>query len=81
MSVTSIRPDLVPPGEVDPDMIEALEALLAKARAGEVRALAYVALREPDMTVRWFRTHPGLGNATVGLLTRLTHDLMCTLGG
>ena len=42
--------DSIPPGEPNPDMVETLEGLLADAKSGVLRGIAYATVREGDIT-------------------------------
>ena len=65
----------VAPNEVDSEIVDRLEGLLAKARAGEIRAIAFVGMRQPDIRVWWYKAHPPFGNALLGAICRLEYDL------
>ena len=78
-TVVPLREGINPPGEADPGIVGALEELLEKARAGEIRALAFAALERPDRGVWWFKINSPLGDSLVGLLSRLTHRAVCAV--
>jgi hypothetical protein len=75
-NIVSMRGDIVPPGKPDPDIIKWLEALLADARAGDIRAIAFVALRDVDTMKCWYRAHPPFSNALIGGVQRLGSRLL-----
>lgn len=60
-------------------IVQALEQLLIKARAGEIRGLAFAALDRPDRSVAWFHVNAPLHDALLGLLSRLTHQAVCAV--
>lgn len=67
MSVHSLHSD-VPPGEPDQEIIDRLEFLLDEARAGEIRAIAFVAIKDEMLSKTWFKAHAPFGHHLLGRL-------------
>jgi len=42
--------DSIPPGEANPDLVATLESLLARAKSGELRGLAYATFATGNVT-------------------------------
>ena len=78
-TVVPLRDGITPPGEADPVIVQALEQLLEKARAGEVRGLAYAVLDRPDRGEWWFRVNAPLQLALIGYLQLLNRQAMCVV--
>ena len=76
MSVHAIRDSVIPIGEPDPDIVSWLETLLDDAKRGEVRAIAFVALKEPGIMKLWFKSNGFLSNSLVGACRRLESKLV-----
>ena len=51
-TILQLRPGILPETSEDarPEVIKELEELLAKAKAGEIRGIAYVAIHPGDLT-------------------------------
>lgn len=57
--------------QADPNIVRYLEMLLEDAKAGDIRALAVVALKEPDVMKCWYHCKSPFSNALLGGAQRL----------
>ena len=76
MTIHALYPGDTPPNEPDPQIVAWCEQLLADAKAGEIRALAFVALREPGISKRWFKAQSRLGTSVLGTMRILEAEII-----
>lgn len=76
--VISLRGEpIVPPGEVNPEVVELAEKLLNMARSGEINALVALAIHADDATSTFRRG--ALSYRLVGSMTVMLHEICAGL--
>ena len=80
-NIVAINSAVVPEGQPNPEIIERLESLLEDARAGDIRAISYVAVRSDYCARSWFYAQPLFGTTLLGWLCRLKHSLTESVEG
>ena len=75
----SVVKDKEPVDQADPKIVKYLEMLLEDAKSGDIKAIAIVALKEPDMMKCWYRCKSPFSNALLGAAQRLVGHILTDL--
>lgn len=72
MTVIAFK-DTIPAGEPNPDIVETLEQLLADAKSGDLRAIAYATCRIGNVTGTGWEGSDGTRNPIAAAIMILGH--------
>lgn len=71
--------DSIPPGEANPDMVAAIESLLARAKSGELRGFAYATFAVGNITGTGWEGSDGARHPIASAIMMLHHRYAAAL--